>query len=83
MTARTDKTIPEPGRVRLTLDLTKKLNTEVERLAQESGTSKADVLRFAVELLSAASDAKEAGMRVGAWKERDDGVRSERIFVGI
>ena len=72
----------EAARVRLTLDLSRKLNAEVERLAQVNGTTKADVLRFAVELLSAATSAKDAGMHVGAWNETD-GRRSEREFIGL
>lgn len=73
---------PEAVRVRLTLDLSQKLNKIVDRIAAENDTSKADVLRFAIEFLGAASDAKKAGMHVGAWTEAD-GNRREREFVGL
>lgn len=77
-----DATAGEVARVRLTLDLSKRLNNEVERLAQANGTSKADVLRFAVEFLAAATAAKADGMHVGAWTNKD-GIRSEREFIGL
>ncbi len=72
----------EAARVRLTLDLSQRLNAIVDRIAAENESSKADVLRFAIEFLGAATDAKKAGMHVGAWKD-DDGNRREREFVGI
>jgi hypothetical protein len=74
---------PEAARVRLTLDLSQKLNAIVEKIAAENGTSKADVLRFAIEFLGAADNAKRDGMRVGAWEETSDGNRREREFVGL
>lgn len=73
---------PEIARVRLTLDLSQRLNAIVDRIAAENESSKADVLRFAIEFLGAATEAKKAGMHVGAWKE-DGGTRREREFVGI
>lgn len=72
----------ESARVRLTLDLSQRLNAIVDRIAAENESSKADVLRFAIEFLGAATDAKKAGMHVGAWKD-DGGNRREREFVGI
>ena len=76
-------TSPEAARVRLTLDLSQKLNAIVDRIAADNETSKADVLRFAIEFLGAATEAKKDGMTVGAWKENSDGNRREREFVGI
>jgi hypothetical protein len=73
---------PEAARVRLTLDLSQRLNAIVDRIAAENETSKADVLRFAIEFLGAATDAKKSGMHVGAWKD-DDGNRREREFIGL
>lgn len=71
------------SKVRLTLDLSQKLNAEVEGLAALNGTTKADVLRFAIEFLSAATAARRAGMHVGAWSEDQDGKRREREFIGL
>lgn len=70
-------------KVRLTLDLSQRLNTEVEKIAQEQGTTKADVLRFAIEFLSAATEARNQGMSVGAWKDDPNGNRRELQFIGI
>jgi 2,4-dienoyl-CoA reductase-like NADH-dependent reductase (Old Yellow Enzyme family) len=72
----------ENARVRMTLDLSQRLNEEVERLAAERQISKADILRFAVEFLSAAERAKRQGMHVGAWID-EAGNRKEREFVGF
>lgn len=80
-----DSTIKGEGsRIRMTLDLSKRLNEVAERIANEKQTTKAEVLRFALEFLSAAENAKQAGMHVGAWSERnEDGTRVEREFVGL
>jgi predicted DNA-binding protein len=69
-------------KIRLTLDLSQKLNAVVEKIAAEKGTTKADVLRAAIEYLDMADDASKEGMKVGAWK-KEDNVRTERIFGGI
>ena len=73
----------EAARVRLTLDLSQKLNTVVDSLAAESDSSKADILRLAVEVLNAIKEAKKSGMHVGAWVENPDGSRREREFIGF
>ena len=65
----------------MTLDLSRRLNDEIERLAAERQISKSDILRFAVEFLSAAERAHRAGMHVGAWKEDENGKRNEREFI--
>jgi hypothetical protein len=75
--------LPDSAKVRLTLDLSQKLNAEVEELAQLNGTTKADVLRFAIEFLAAATAARRAGMHVGAWSEDTGGKRREREFIGL
>ena len=72
------------SRIRMTLDLSRRLNDVAERIAREKQTTKAEVMRFALEFLSAAENAKESGMHVGAWSERkEDGTRIEREFVGL
>lgn len=77
--------IPEQGsRVRLTLELSNQLNAELERLATESGRSKAELLRLAADFLSKADQARQEGMTVGAWKENPStGTRVERQFLGL
>ena len=73
----------EQNKVRMTLDLSQKLNNEVESLAVSNGTTKADILRFAIEFLSSATAARRAGMHVGAWSDDPDGKRREREFIGL
>jgi hypothetical protein len=71
-------------RVRLTVDLSAQLNAELERMAAETGRTKAELLRLGIDFLSRASAAKQEGMTVGAWKDNhDSGVRREREFVGV
>lgn len=77
-----DETL-ESARVRLTLELSQKLNAIVDKIASENDTTKADVLRFAIEFLDAASRARKEGMQVGAWQDSADGSRREREFVGL
>ena len=72
----------ENARVRMTLDLSRRLNEQLEKLAAERQISKADILRFAVEFLTAADQAKRAGMNVGAWKD-EQGTRKELQFIGL
>ena len=72
----------ENARVRMTLDLSRRLNEQLERLAAERQISKADIVRFAVEFLTAADHAKRAGMHVGAWKD-EAGKRNEREFIRL
>jgi predicted transcriptional regulator len=74
---------PEAAKVRLTIELSQKLNSIVDKIATENETSKADVLRFAIEFLEAATKARKDGMQVGAWEDKPDGGRREREFVGI
>lgn len=77
-----DVTADAESRVRLTIDLSQKLNAIVDRIAAEKDTTKADVLRFAIEFLNAADLAKNAGMHVGAWSDEGE-KRLEREFVGL
>lgn len=72
------------GKSRLTLELSSKLNAEIERMAQERGESKVDILRDALALMITANEASSEGFKVGAWKTDDDGNIVERQrFVGI
>ena len=73
---------PGTGRTRVTIDLSKRLVDILETIAKEKETSKADVLRVAIEYLSMANDASKEGMMVGAWNDGDE-VRKERVFVGL
>lgn len=71
-------------RTRLSLELSSDLNRELERVASETGRSKADLLRLAAGFLLSAQKAQAEGMHVGAWGEdQKTGVRREREFVGF
>jgi hypothetical protein len=69
-------------RVRMTLDLSARLNGEVERFCEERGMTKADALRLGVSYLLKAERAREEGFTVGAWKV-DGNTRIEREFAGL
>lgn len=65
------------NRVLLSLDVSTELNSLLEELAVETGTTGSDVLRKAIVLMDVAVDAKREGKRVfvsdrapeGAWRE--------------
>jgi hypothetical protein len=79
-----DAQAPIKERERITLDLSRRLNGIVERIAKEKDTTKADVLRVAIEYLEMADDASRDGLKVGAWKDdKDKNLRLERVFKGI
>lgn len=70
------------SRARLTLDLSNRMATALNNYAQKHGLTKAEALRTAVELLMAADDAAEDGLRIGAWGGSEN-QRVEREFVGF
>lgn len=72
----------ENNRVRLTLDLSYRLNEIVDQIAVENDKSKAEVIRSAIEIMRAANQAKKDGMHVGAWSDSNkEGNRETREFV--
>lgn len=48
-------------KVRLTLELSEDVNQDLEEIADESGSTKSEVLRKAIALVKAASDGKRRG----------------------
>lgn len=72
----------DSAKYRFTVDVSQRLAEEIERMATETGRSKAEVFRLAIELLSTARDARDEGMHVGAWSDAPD-VRREREFVNF
>lgn len=69
----------EMGRARLTLDLSGRLNAELEQLSRETGRTKADLLRYGVDLLLRAHKAQEEGKTVGSWQEAEVDGRKEKV----
>lgn len=60
-----EKTIHSHDKVKLSLIVSPQLNETLENMAQESGTTKSDVLRKALALLELASEARRDGKRIG------------------
>ena len=58
-----------PERVRLSLDVTADVNATLERLAEETGNTKSDILRKAIGLMMVAADAKKKGETLGVVGE--------------
>ena len=52
-------------KVKLSLFVSPQLNETLESMAQESGTTKSDILRKAIALLEVASDARKEGKGIG------------------
>lgn len=76
------RTANDNGKFRFTVDVSRRLAEEIERISRETGRTKAEVFRLAIELLSTARDARQEGMHVGAWEETPD-QRREREFVNF
>ncbi|MBO9400764.1 ribbon-helix-helix protein, CopG family [Shimia sp. R9_3] len=72
----------ENSKFRFTVDVSRRLADEIENIAKDTGRSKAEVFRLAIELLSTAREARREGMHVGAWEDTDDH-RREREFVNF
>lgn len=77
-----EKLANDNAKYRFTVDVSRRLAGEIERIASETGKTKADVFRLAIELLSTAREARDEGMHVGAWQDHDDR-RREREFVNF
>jgi predicted transcriptional regulator len=48
-------------KIKLTLELSEEVNTSLEQIAEENGTTKSDVLRKAIGLIKAANSEKKKG----------------------
>lgn len=69
-------------RFRLTLDLSKRLNDRLGTIADELETSRADLVRTALEMLIAAKEARDDGLKVGAWGPgKEEGTQIQRVFL--
>lgn len=55
----------QSNRVRLNLVITKQLDAMLEKLADEKGTNKSEILRKALALYELANDAKAHGNKMG------------------
>jgi predicted transcriptional regulator len=68
----------ENQKVRLSLDLSSQANNVLDELATQQSTTKADILRKAIELISVSMAAKQKGQRL-ALLDNDKNVISEII----
>ncbi|TPW17070.1 MAG: hypothetical protein FD130_806 [Halothiobacillaceae bacterium] len=66
------------NRVRISLDVSAKVNEQLEALANEEGTSKSDILRKAIALVTVAVEAKHNGQKLGIL-DKDRHVLSEIV----
>ncbi|MDX1252314.1 MAG: ribbon-helix-helix protein, CopG family [Gammaproteobacteria bacterium] len=66
------------NRIRLSLDVSPKVNDQLEALAEEEGTSKSDIMRKAIALVTVAVEAKQKGQKLGIL-DKDRQVLSEII----
>ena len=74
----------DENRIRYTLELNKRLDGILDRLADRNGTTKAEVVRFAIDFLDAGAKISDDGMQVGGWIENESGqVVKERVIVGL
>ncbi len=67
-------------KVRLSLQVSDELNDDLDTIADETGTTKSDVLRRALVLLKFAHDAHKEGYRVGVTR---DPAKLDREVIGL
>jgi predicted transcriptional regulator len=60
-----NSTTQSHDKVKLSLFVSPQLNESLESMAQESGSTKSDVLRKALALFEVASEARRDGKRIG------------------
>jgi predicted transcriptional regulator len=70
----------EKAKIRLSLDVSPELNETLDELAQETGTTKSDILRKAIALMEVAVEAKQHQNRLGIFDQQQHLVRE---IVGI
>lgn len=58
-------------KIRLTLDVSQELNRTLEELAEQTGSTKSDLLRRAIALMEVAVDAKQKGQNLTVSDKQD------------
>lgn len=58
-------------KIRLTLDVSQELNRTLEHLAEQTGSSKSDLLRRAIALMEVAVDGKRKGQNLTLADKED------------
>ena len=67
-------------KVRLNMQVSLELNQVLERIAEDTGATRTDVIRQAVALMKVAHDAKQGGRHVGIV---DDAKKLDTEIVGL
>ncbi len=65
--------------VRLNVILSDDLNREIDRAAAETETNKSEILRKAIQLLLAAREGKERGLKLGLFEPKSSKLQTEII----
>jgi predicted transcriptional regulator len=68
-----------PKKVKLTLELTEDINSFLDEEAEQSGTTKSDVLRKAIALMKAASLGKQKGRELALIDPKSEKVVSHIV----
>ena len=69
-------------RVRYTVEVTDKIDKQLEAIAAERDTSKAELIRTAAKLITEWDRLEREGFSVGGWKPNDSGgVDTERLLL--
>lgn len=68
-------------KVRLSLDVPQELNECLEKLAEETGYSKSDVLRQAIGFMNIVVEAKQKGLKMGIAEDIDQPIKREIVLL--
>jgi predicted transcriptional regulator len=75
------KKMPQnPDKIKLSLEIPLELNTRLEEIAKELGSTKSDVLRRALALMDVAHEARKQNKIVGVLTQEQ---KLEKEFIGI
>lgn len=68
-------------KVRLSLDVPQELNEMLEKLADETGSSKSDVLRKAISFMDIVLEAQQKGFKIGIAEDRNHPIKTEILIL--
>jgi len=69
--------------MRFTIDLSNEINEKLTSIAEQSGTTKAEVMRRAFALMAVAQDEKSKGNSLGIVKDKDGVLTAIARVVGL
>lgn len=68
----------ERGRIRYSVDLPCQVDAQLEKLADERGVKKSELLRSALKMLMKFDELEKEGFETGAWRDDGHGNRETR-----